>query len=166
MAKNQATTIAIGKNKGHKTTKIQSKTTKPGSTKGRISKRTGLIRQVINQVAGVAGYEKRVIEFLKAGSLKDTKRALKVTKKALGTHRRAKNKRENLMNLLRAQQAKKKWLFGWCYFANFSRYCLNLWRICLILYFDCRNDVINNSFFKYEYYDECLKLNESSILFV
>ena len=108
MAKNQATTIAIGKNKGHKTTKIQSKTTKPGSTKGRISKRTGLIRQVINQVAGVAGYEKRVIEFLKAGSLKDTKRALKVTKKALGTHRRAKNKRENLMNLLRAQQAKKK----------------------------------------------------------
>jgi hypothetical protein len=28
----------------------------------------------------------------------------------LGTHRRAKLKRENLMNLLRAQQAKKKWL--------------------------------------------------------
>jgi hypothetical protein len=27
----------------------------------------------------------------------------------LGTHRRAKLKRENLMNLLRAQQAKKKW---------------------------------------------------------
>ena len=108
MAKTQATTIAIGKNKGHKTTRIQAKGTKPGSTKGRISKRTGLIRQVINQVAGVAGYEKRVIEFLKAGSLKDTKRALKVTKKALGTHRRAKNKRENLMNLLRAQQAKKK----------------------------------------------------------
>jgi hypothetical protein len=45
---------------------------------------------------------------LKAGSLKDTKRALKLTKKALGTHRRAKIKRENLMNLLRAQQAKKK----------------------------------------------------------
>jgi hypothetical protein len=29
----------------------------------------------------------------------------------LGTHRRAKLKRENLMNLLRAQQAKKKWWF-------------------------------------------------------
>jgi hypothetical protein len=45
---------------------------------------------------------------LKAGSLKDTKRALKVSKKALGTHRRAKLKRENLMNLLRAQQSKAK----------------------------------------------------------
>jgi hypothetical protein len=27
----------------------------------------------------------------------------------LGTHRRAKLKRENLMNILRAQQAKKTW---------------------------------------------------------
>jgi hypothetical protein len=41
---------------------------------------------------------------LKAGSLKDTKKALKVAKKALGTHIRAKIKRENLMNLIRAQQ--------------------------------------------------------------
>ena len=114
MAKNQATTIAIGKNKGHKTTKIQSKSVKPASKKGRIAKRTTLVREIVNQVAGVTGYEKRVIEFLKAGSLKDTKRALKITKKALGTHRRAKNKRENLMNLLRAQQAqqaKKKWFW-------------------------------------------------------
>lgn len=107
MAKNQATTIAIGKNKGHKTTKIQSKSVKPASKKGRIAKRTTLVREIVNQVAGVTGYEKRVIEFLKAGSLKDTKRALKITKKALGTHRRAKNKRENLMNLLRAQQAQQ-----------------------------------------------------------
>ena len=34
-----------------------------------------------------------MIEFLKAGSLKDTKRALKVSKKGLGTHRRAKLKK-------------------------------------------------------------------------
>ena len=53
-------------------------------------------------------YEKRVIEFLKAGSVKDTKKALKLSKKALGTHRRAKLKREALMNLLRTQQAKAK----------------------------------------------------------
>jgi hypothetical protein len=36
--------------------------------------------------------------------LKDTKKALKVAKGALGTHTRAKIKRENLMNLIRAQQ--------------------------------------------------------------
>ncbi len=48
---------------------------------------------------------------MKAGSLKDTKKALKVAKGALGTHRRAKLKRESLMNLLRAQQKKKWFLF-------------------------------------------------------
>ncbi len=108
MAKSHPAVIAIGKNRGHKTTKIQAKSPKPVSTKPKIGKRTKLVRQIISQVAGVSGYEKRVIEYLKAGSLKDTKRALKLTKKALGTHRRAKIKRENLMNLLRAQQAKKK----------------------------------------------------------
>jgi len=47
---------------------------------------------------------------LKAGSLKDTKKALKTAKSALGTHRRAKLKRESLMNVIRAQQkaAQKK----------------------------------------------------------
>ena len=73
-----------------------------------MGKRVRLIRQVIGEVGGVSTYEKRVIEFLKAGSVKDTKRALKLSKKALGTHRRAKLKRESLMNLLRAQQAKAK----------------------------------------------------------
>ncbi len=108
MAKSQPTNIAIGKNKGHKTTKIQTKRARPVYTKAKLGKRTKMVRQIISQVAGVSGYEKRVIEFLKAGSLKDTKRALKLTKKALGTHRRAKIKRENIMNYLRAQQAKKK----------------------------------------------------------
>lgn len=50
---------------------------------------------------------------MKAGGVKDTKKALKVGKSALGTHRRAKLKREALMNLIRAQQkaaqAQKKW---------------------------------------------------------
>jgi hypothetical protein len=38
--------------------------------------------------------------------LKDTKKALKIAKKALGTHRRAKIKRELLMNMVRAQKKK------------------------------------------------------------
>lgn len=108
MAKSHPVNIAIGKSRGHKTTRIQAKQPRPASAKGRIGKRTKAVRQIISQVAGISGYEKRVIEYLKAGSLKDTKRALKVTKKALGTHRRAKIKRENLMNFIRAQQAKKK----------------------------------------------------------
>jgi large subunit ribosomal protein L36e len=113
MAKTHPAVIAIGQHKGHAVTKFKvsekaSKKIRPASRKGALGKRVKLIRQVISEVGGVSSYEKRVIEFLKAGSLKDTKRALKLSKKALGTHRRAKLKRENLMNLLRAQQAKLK----------------------------------------------------------
>lgn len=110
MAKTHPTVIAIGPHKGHAVTKFNAKgkTASQASKKGRLGKRVKLIRQVIGEVGGVSTYEKRVIEFLKAGSLKDTKRALKLSKKALGTHRRAKLKREALMNLLRTQQAKAK----------------------------------------------------------
>lgn len=107
MAKTQVVNIAVGKNKGHVTTKLQARKPRPAQSKGTLGKRTKVIRQVINEVSGVSTYEKRIIELLKAGSLKDTKKALKVAKKALGTHRRAKIKRENLMNLIRAQQKKK-----------------------------------------------------------
>ncbi|XP_031472701.1 uncharacterized protein LOC116245171 [Nymphaea colorata] len=113
MVKSHPAVIAIGQNKGHAITKFkaagkQSKSARPSARKGKLGKRVKLIRQVIGEVGGVSTYEKRVIEFLKAGSVKDTKRALKLSKKALGTHRRAKLKRESLMNLLRAQQAKAK----------------------------------------------------------
>lgn len=113
MVKSHPAVIALGKNKGHQITKFkvagkQGQKAKPASKKGNLGKRVKLIRQVIGEVGGVSTYEKRVIEFLKAGSVKDTKKALKLSKKALGTHRRAKLKRESLMNLLRAQQAKAK----------------------------------------------------------
>jgi large subunit ribosomal protein L36e len=113
MVKSHPAVIAIGQHKGHPTTAFKavqkkSKSSRPAQRKGALGKRVKLIRQVIGEVGGVSTYEKRVIEFLKAGSVKDTKRALKLSKKALGTHRRAKLKRESLMNLLRAQQAKAK----------------------------------------------------------
>lgn len=113
MAKSHPAVIALGQHKGHPLTKYKptsKKGAKPkqASRKGRIGKRVKLIRQVASEVGGVATYEKRIIEFLKAGSLKDTKKALKLSKKALGTHKRAKLKRESLMVLLRAQQAAKE----------------------------------------------------------
>lgn len=109
MAKTHPAVIAVGKHKGHPVTafKLEKKAKKARPAKGRIGKRVALIRQVVSEVTGVSTYEKRVIEFLKGGSVKDSKRALKVAKKALGTHLRAKLKRESLINLLRAQQKKK-----------------------------------------------------------
>lgn len=56
------------------------------------------MRSLIREVAGFAPYEKRITELLKVG--KD-KRALKVAKRKLGTHKRAKKKREEMSNVLR-----------------------------------------------------------------
>jgi large subunit ribosomal protein L36e len=62
------------------------------------TKRMNFIRGLIREVAGFAPYEKRITELLKVG--KD-KRALKVAKRKLGTHRRAKKKREEMAGVLR-----------------------------------------------------------------
>jgi large subunit ribosomal protein L36e len=60
-----------------------------------------MIRELVAEVAGPAPYEKRMMELLKVG--KD-KRALKLAKKKLGTHLRAKKKREDMGTLLRKMQ--------------------------------------------------------------
>jgi hypothetical protein len=50
MAKQHPTNIAIGKNKGHVTTKlnVNNKKVKQARTKGRLGKRVALIRQVVS----------------------------------------------------------------------------------------------------------------------
>ena len=64
----------------------------------KTSKRVQFVKGLIREVAGFAPYEKRITELLKVG--KD-KRALKVAKRKLGTHKRAKKKREEMANVLR-----------------------------------------------------------------
>ncbi|KAK9819463.1 hypothetical protein WJX74_008799 [Apatococcus lobatus] len=101
MTKAAKTGLAVGFNKGHITTVLEKKP-RPSQRKGRLSKRVKFIREVVRDVAGLAPYERRVTELLKVG--KD-KRALKLCKRKLGTHLRAKRKREEMGELLR--KAKK-----------------------------------------------------------
>ncbi|KAK4403600.1 60S ribosomal protein L36-1 [Sesamum angolense] len=68
----------------------------------KTSKRVHFTRSLIREVAGFAPYEKRITELLKVG--KD-KRALKVAKRKLGTHKRAKRKREEMASALRKMRA-------------------------------------------------------------
>merc|ERR1712032_1557355 len=89
--------IAVGLEKGHAVTKRTLKP-RPSRRKGIKGKRVGMIRELISEVVGLAPYEKRLCELLKVG--KD-KRALKVAKKKLGTHLRAKTKREQMQAVLR-----------------------------------------------------------------
>ncbi|KAL8873740.1 MAG: hypothetical protein Q9174_000826 [Haloplaca sp. 1 TL-2023] len=95
MAVKQRSGIAIGLNKGHKTTPREFKP-RISRTKGHLSKRTAFVREVVKEVSGsmlvplvlstnvchwvyrLAPYERRVVELLR--NSKD-KRARKLAKK-------------------------------------------------------------------------------------
>ncbi|NXH97059.1 RL36 protein, partial [Pachycephala philippinensis] len=103
--------MAVGLNKGYKVTKNVSKPRqcrrRGGSTRlcpgpaSRLTKHTKFVRDMIREVCGFAPYERRAMELLKVS--KD-KRALKFIKKRVGTHIRAKRKREELSNVLAAMR--------------------------------------------------------------
>ena len=63
----------------------------------RILLRHAIVREVMKEVAGFAPYERRIIELIKIGSAATLKRSLKFAKARLGTHRRGKAKREQLI---------------------------------------------------------------------
>merc|ERR1711920_595779 len=91
VAKPERTGLAAGLNKGFIVTRRELKP-KPSHRKGHKSVRNGLVREV----AGFAPYERRMIELIKIGSAGTFKRALKLAKKRLGTHRRGKKKRDEM----------------------------------------------------------------------
>ncbi|KAI3731895.1 hypothetical protein L1987_63087 [Smallanthus sonchifolius] len=95
------TGLFVGLNKGHVVTKKEL-APRPSDRKGKTSKRSHFVRNLIREVAGFAPYEKRITELLKVG--KD-KRALKVAKRKLGTHKRAKKKREEMSSVLRKMRS-------------------------------------------------------------
>ena len=82
------------------------------------------MRSLIREVAGFAPYEKRITELLKVG--KD-KRALKVAKRKLGTHKRAKKKREEMSNVLRKMRLVS------CSFPLFFHFCDGYCRLLIFL---------------------------------
>ncbi|KAK1152531.1 60S ribosomal protein L36, partial [Acipenser oxyrinchus oxyrinchus] len=74
--------MAVGLNKGHPTTKNVMKP-RQSRRRGRLTKHTKFVRDMIREVCGFAPYERRAMELLKVS--KD-KRALKFIKKRVGTH--------------------------------------------------------------------------------
>ncbi|ERF70995.1 hypothetical protein EPUS_03274 [Endocarpon pusillum Z07020] len=88
--------VIQGLDKGHPTTALERKL-RISRTKGHLSKRTAFVREIVKEVAGLAPYERRVIELLRNG--KD-KRARKLAKKRLGTFGRAKRKVDELQGVI------------------------------------------------------------------
>ncbi|OCK84155.1 ribosomal protein L36e [Lepidopterella palustris CBS 459.81] len=93
----QKSGLAVGLNKGHKVIPRQSKKPKISTHKGHLSKRTGFVRELVREVAGLAPYERRLIELLRTSS---DKRARKLAKKRLGTFGRAKRKVDEMTKII------------------------------------------------------------------
>eukprot|EP00828_Plagiopyla_frontata_P028177 TRINITY_DN364_c0_g1_i5.p1 TRINITY_DN364_c0_g1~~TRINITY_DN364_c0_g1_i5.p1 ORF type:complete len:129 (+),score=30.40 TRINITY_DN364_c0_g1_i5:164-550(+) len=102
--------LAIGLEKGFQTNKIaeQKQRKRPSLRRGKLGQRVKMIREVIQEVCGLAPYEKKVMELLKGGTQKSQKKALKITKTRLGTLQRGKKKREEIQEIIRMQQKKKE----------------------------------------------------------
>ncbi|KAL1972384.1 hypothetical protein VTN31DRAFT_6798 [Thermomyces dupontii] len=88
--------IIRGLNRGHKTTPIEPRP-RISRSKGRLSRRTAFVRDIIKEVAGLAPYERRVVELLRNSQ---DKRARKLAKKRLGTIGRAKRKVDEMQKII------------------------------------------------------------------
>ena len=93
--------MCAGLDKGHKTTKNELKK-RPAKSKGKLTTHNKFVRDLVREVTGFSPYEKRAMELLR---ISKDKRCLKFLKKRIGSHIRAKRKREEMSNVL--QQMRK-----------------------------------------------------------
>lgn len=71
-----------------------------------LHKRVKLVREIVREVAGLAPYEKRILDVIKVGGAGSEKKAYKLGKARLGTHKRSLKKREELKSLWAKQRAR------------------------------------------------------------
>ena len=88
--------ICAGLDKGHKTTPLEIKK-KPSNNKGKQTNHNKFVRDLVREVTGFAPYERRAMELLR---ISKDKRCLKFLKKRIGSHVRAKRKREEMSTVL------------------------------------------------------------------
>jgi len=99
------TGLAKGANGGHITEQIP-RAPKPSNRKGALGKRVSLCREIAREVAGLAPYERRILDMIKTGGSAADKRIYKFAKRRLGSHKRAVAKREDIKAVNAAQRAK------------------------------------------------------------
>ncbi|CAF0879496.1 unnamed protein product [Rotaria sordida] len=93
--------IATGLHKGRKLEKFVTKRLRPSRRTSKKSKRVKFVRDLVRELVGFMPYERRAMELMKVGR---DKRALKYVKARLGSHQRAKKKRDELQTAIIAQR--------------------------------------------------------------
>ena len=100
--------IFVGLNKGFVVTKpkVNTRKLKQSYKKGKLGKRVALVREVIREVVGLAPYERKMMELIRTGVATKEKKAVKLARRRLGTHRRAQHKKAELVEMIRSQKKK------------------------------------------------------------
>ncbi len=100
------TGLFVGLNKGFIVTRPKVNYTKarPTNRIGALGKRVALVREVIREVAGLAPYERKMMEMIRTGVATKEKKAVKLARRRLGTHTRATRKRDEINDMIRAQK--------------------------------------------------------------
>lgn len=86
--------------------KVNTRKQKPSYIRRRLGKRVAIVREVIREVAGLAPYERKMMEMIRTGVATKEKKAVKLARRRLGTHKRAQVKRDEINDLIRAQRKK------------------------------------------------------------
>jgi large subunit ribosomal protein L36e len=89
--------LAVGLNKGYVVSKIEVPSKRINKNP---RKRVKLIRKIVAEISGRSAYERKVIEILKQGHSNSQKKAYKLCKKRLGTHKRGMRKRQELTDYI------------------------------------------------------------------
>merc|ERR1712032_1811774 len=108
MPREDKTGIFVGINRGHIVTKPKQdpeafKANKSGR-KGRIHPRVRAVREVIQEVCGLAPFQKKMIEMIRTGVAIKEKKAVKLARARVGQHKRAGRIRDNLLAIIQAQK--------------------------------------------------------------
>merc|ERR1711920_509296 len=108
MPREEKTGIFVGLNRGHIVTKPKVaaeafKANKSGR-KGRIHPRVRAVREIVQEVCGLAPFQKKMIEMIRTGVAIKEKKAVKHARQRVGQHKRAGRIRDNLVAIIAAQK--------------------------------------------------------------
>ena len=100
--------LFVGLNRGHVVTKPKVSDrafrANKSSRKGRLHPRVQAVREVVQEVCGLAPFQKKMVEMIKTGIAVKEKKAVKLARKRVGALKRAKHIRDNLLNLIQTQK--------------------------------------------------------------
>ena len=104
----QKSGVFVGLNHGFIVTKVQGATDaqkhQKSHRKGKLHPRVAAVRAVVNEISGLAPYERKMLEMIRTGVQKKEKLAVKLARKRLGSQRRANAKRDQLLAVIAAQR--------------------------------------------------------------